>query len=147
MQRDSIKLSISSVSWCWETKRYFCERYFLRQETLQLSCMGTAALIPRMVTFTLDTRSRVGSSRISFWMFKRLFPVTLLMSLAEMLAETAESSQETGSDAREPTSLLIVCVTKGVGFHPQLKTHFGVSDPNSCFTQSILYIYKEHFII
>ena len=46
----------------------------LRQGTLQLSCLETAALIPRMVILTLD--------------IKRLFLVTLLMSLAEILAIT-----------------------------------------------------------
>jgi hypothetical protein len=42
----------------------------------------------RKAFFTLYIISMVGSSFVSFLMWKRLLPVTLLMSVAEMLAIT-----------------------------------------------------------
>ena len=88
MHRESINLSMASVSWCIAVILYLWARNFWRQPTLQPSTLGTMVFTPSRAFFTLVPRSQTGSSWTSLAMFARFDPVALLTSLEQRFATT-----------------------------------------------------------
>ena len=88
LHRESINLSMSTVSSCLAAMACLSERNFLKHPTLQKSSTGTEVFRLRRAALIFTKGSLTGSSWDSLPILSRLDPVVLLTSLEQILATT-----------------------------------------------------------